>query len=104
MNWNLVYRASWVAFVIVLIVGAVAGARPKWEQYRDYQRRQSRLQEEARLQEEMLHALKEKQQRFHDDPVFLEQIAHDLGLAKPGEVIIRFPDPAASTNANPAPR
>ena len=104
MNWNLVYRASWVALVIVLVVGAVVAARPKWQQYREYQRRQSRLEADARLQEEMLHTLKEKQQRFHDDPVFLEQIAHDLGLAKPGEVIIRFPDPAAPAGRPPAPR
>jgi hypothetical protein len=102
--WNLIYRVAWIALGIVFLAGAGLAFVPKWEQYRDYRRRHEETLADIRLQEEMINLLKEKQDRFRTDPRFVERIGHDLGLARPGEVVFRFrDDDAAGTNRPPPP-
>ncbi len=110
--WVVIYRVGWLALVVLGVVGASVVFVPKWNEYRDYQRRNSEMAREVALEDEMLKLLKGKQDRFRTDPRFLERIAHDLGLARSNEVLFRIhqdgapvlPRPPAVTNppARPA--
>ena len=93
--WVTVYRSAWVALVVLAVAGAAVLFMPKWREYREYQRRQVEAADKLRLEEEMLKVLKMKEDRFQRDPRFVEQIAHDLGLAKTNEVIFKFHDEGA---------
>jgi cell division protein FtsB len=107
--WQLIYRSAWVALFVMGLVGASVAFIPKWQEHRALQRQRAAAEEALRDEEEMLKVLKMKQERFQRDPRFVEQIAHDLGMAKPDEVIFKFHDEAvaakiaALTNAPPSP-
>ena len=90
--WVGVYRSAWVALAVLALAGAAVLFAPKWKEHREYQRRQAEAADKLRLEEEMLKILKMKEDRFQRDPRFVEQIAHDLGLAKTNEVIFKFHD------------
>ena len=106
--WQLIYRSAWVALFIMGMIGATVAFLPKWREHRQLQRERAAAEEALRLEEEMLKVLKMKQERFQRDPRFVEQIAHDLGMARPDEVIFKFHNddaPAAvSPTTNAAPR
>ncbi|MCS6771990.1 MAG: septum formation initiator family protein [Kiritimatiellae bacterium] len=98
--WVFIYRASWVAIVVLTIVLVVALFAPKFREMRALQDREEQLREEVRLEQEMLRYLQQKQERLRTDPRFVEKIAREeLGLAKPGETIFKFIDEPAPTNA-----
>lgn len=93
--WNLLYRGAWIALAALIAAGAAGMIVPKWREYRAAQARKAEAEERVRLEEEMLGLLKERQERFARDPRFVQQLAHDLGMARPNEVLFRFryPDP-----------
>ena len=88
--WAVIYRFAWVTLGVLLFIAILCMFMPQYRQYREYQRRADALQEQIRLEEEMLKTLKQKQERFRSDPRFVEQIAHEVGLARPNETIFRF--------------
>ena len=90
--WVTVYRSAWVALAVLALAGSTVLFTPKWKEYREYQRRQADAADKLRLEEEELKVLKMKEERFQRDPRFVEEIAHDLGLAKSNEVIFKFHD------------
>lgn len=85
------------AFFVLLV--SAAG----WKSYRDLETSRTReAMLAARIAEtdERVEALRRKIARLRDDPVTLERIARDqLGLVKPGDVVIVYPPPAAATPA-----
>lgn len=91
-NWNLIYRVLWALLAVVFVIAAVLLFQPKLRQLRATQAEKARLEELERLDRELLQALKEKQDRFARDPRFVEQVAHDMGMARPGEVLFKFDD------------
>ncbi len=90
--WNVIYRACWMILCIMLVGAAVHIFVPKLHEYRANQRLKAVLLDDQRQKEEMIKILKTKQQRFVEDREFVEQLAHDLGLARPGEVLFKFVD------------
>jgi len=90
MFWNLVYRLAWVSLVVMGLLGAALVFVPTWQTHRELQRRQAEAQEQIRIYEERIQQLKADQERFHQDPRFIERLAHDLGMARPDEVVFRF--------------
>ncbi|MBW7909187.1 MAG: septum formation initiator family protein [Kiritimatiellae bacterium] len=102
--WGTIIRICWVALALILLAGLVGIFYPKVRQHQDLQRRNAELQEEVKIEEEMLQHLKSKQDRLRNDPRFVEKIAReDLGLAKPGETVFKFIDDAP-TNTRTRPR
>ena len=62
-------------------------------------RREAALQEEIRLEQELLRHLQEQQQRLLTDPRFVEKVAREeLRYVKPGETIFKFVDDESLTN------
>jgi cell division protein FtsB len=107
--WVLIYRIAWIAVAILIVVGIVFMFLPQIEQSRELQRKEAQLQEEIRLEEELLQHLKRQQDRLRSDPRFIEKIAREeLGLAKPGETVFKFvdeeppPAPSKKTSTRPA--
>lgn len=96
--WVLIYRIAWIAVAILVVVGVIFMFLPQIEQQRELQRKEAQLQEEVRLEEELLQHLKRQQERLRSDPRFIEKIAREeFGLAKPGETVFKFVDEEPQT-------
>ena len=90
--WSAIYRFVWIALTVLVLAGMAFMFVPLIQQDREYQRRESQLREDIRQDEEEIGRLRLNQERFVSDPAFIERIAHDMGLAKPNEIIFRFTD------------
>ena len=88
--WKTVYRTAWAIFAGLALAAAAIVFIPKWREYQEYHRRRAEAQELMRMENDRLNLLKQKQERFETDPRFVERMAHEQGLARPGEVIFRF--------------
>lgn len=97
--WVVIYRLAWSMLAVLLLVVLGYVYYPPIRQFDDLKRREARLEEDTRFQEEMLKRLKTKQERLVNDPKFVERIARGLGLSKPGETVYKVSE-AGSTNGN----
>ncbi len=88
--WDALYRVACVSLVLLFVGGLALVFFPAIRDYHDYQRRHAEALEQIRHYEERILELKAKQEKFHQDPRFVERLAHDLGMARPDEVIFRF--------------
>jgi cell division protein FtsB len=97
--WVFLYRFAWSVLGLLLLFGLAAAFYPKVRQYHELQARHEKMEEEVRLEEELVKHLRDKQERLLSDPRFVEKIAREeLGLAKPGETVFKFSDDPATTN------
>jgi cell division protein FtsB len=101
--WQVIYKSSWVALGVLFAIGIVCVFWPQVQQHREYQRHEAELQAEIELEKEITAHLKRQQERFQNDPRFVEHVAHELGMAKPNETIFKFvPDePETGESATP---
>ena len=100
--WVLIYRIGWVALGILLVIALVSIFLPQIMQYQELRHREAILQEDIRLEDEMLKHLKEQQERLKSDPRFVERMAREeLGYAKPGEIVFKFEGENVPTNRSP---
>ena len=90
--WSVIYRISWALLLVIIAATIVRLFHPKWTEYRDAQAVKLRIEEEVRLNEELINVYRIKQERFKNDPEFVERMAHEVGLAKESETIFRFED------------
>ncbi|MFH0907680.1 MAG: septum formation initiator family protein [bacterium] len=100
--WVLIYRFAWTTLAVLLLLALVAAFYPRVSQYHDLQQQQAKMEEDIRMEEELLKHLKMKQDRLLNDPRFVEKIAREeLGLTKPGETVFKFTDdePSGTTRA-----
>ena len=103
--WVLIYRTGWMVLAILFVVAVISIFAPQVRQYRELQHKDAQAQRDAQLEEEMLRHLKEQQERLKTDPRFVERIAREeIGLAKPGEIVVKFSDDETRTNRSPTPR
>lgn len=103
----LVTRILLTALLALALVGIVLLFAPMVNNYRSLRREEAEWVERVRQKDEDLKSLKQKQEQFKTDPRFVEVIAHDLGLAKTNEVLIKIEsaDPApGSTPPGPSSR
>lgn len=97
--WVMIYRIGWIVLAILVVVAVVAMFVPQIEQYNELHRKEAVLQDEIRLEEEIVKHLKDQQERLKSDPRFVEKLAREeLGYAKPGETVFRFTDDEAPTS------
>ncbi len=99
--WVVIYRVSCAALGVLLVIGILSMFSPQYKQYRENERRAEELEYGIALEEEMLKTLRRKQERFRSDPRFVEQIAREIGLAKPGETIFKFMDDPETSSPPP---
>ena len=101
--WVTIYRVGWITLAILVVVAVVAMFVPQIKQYNELHRKESALQDEIRLEEEIIKHLKDQQERLEKDPRFVEKLAREeLGYAKPGETVFRFTDDDAPTSNRPS--
>ncbi|OQA28068.1 MAG: Cell division protein FtsL [Verrucomicrobia bacterium ADurb.Bin345] len=97
--WVVLYRTGWIAITVLVIVLIVSIFVPQIQHYQELRRKEAVLQEEIRLEEEMLRHLKEQQERLRTDPRFVEKVAREeFGYIRPGETVFKFVDDGKSTN------
>lgn len=95
--WNLINRVVLVAVVVMAVVGILLAFTPKVKQMQAYQNTRDTLQQRIEITVTAEKELKEKQQRFRTDPVYVERVAHEVGYARKSEMIYHFPE---ETGAN----
>ena len=98
--WAAIYKGGLVVIGILVVVLVVWLFAPRIRTYYDLQRVEARRADDVRLEEEMLAHLHRQQERLRTDPRFVEKLAREeIGLAKPGELVFKFVDDNAPTNA-----
>ena len=95
--WSFVYRVSWIALVIMALIATVFFFAPRWHEYQTYQVRRAEQLRLLQEKEALIKSYKDMQERFQTDPQFVVQLAHDLGMAKPGEIVFKFSEGMAVT-------
>ncbi len=98
--WNKIYRYAAIAAIGLALTGVVFAFLPKMSQFSSYQATKNALDADIRAKEEAIKELRLKQERFGTDKFFVQQIAHEIGFAHPGETIYQFNEKAVS---NPPP-
>lgn len=88
--WVLLYRVAMIVAIVSVVVALVCLLLPRANHFQDLQRRKLALHETNARLEGRLQQLQENERRFHSDPEFVERIAREQGMAKPGETIFRF--------------
>ncbi|HBA83322.1 MAG TPA: hypothetical protein DCZ95_04425 [Verrucomicrobia bacterium] len=97
--WVLIYRIGWIALAVLIVIGVSSMFWPQIRQQQELQRKEAILEEDIRLEEEMIKHLKVQQERLRSDPRFVEKIAREeLGYAKPDETIFKFVDDEPQTS------
>jgi cell division protein FtsB len=95
--WVLLYRFAWLVVFASCVVAVIFVFLPKARDYQDLQKRKQALEQGNAKLETQIRGLERNQQRFRADPEFVERVAREQGMAKPGETVFRFP----STNTVP---
>lgn len=99
--WVFIYKTAWTILGVLILLGIGYAFYPPIRHFHELQRKESRLQEQIRTEEETLRHIQKKEERLLNDPRFVEKIAREeLGLAKPGETVFKFVDsPTTSTSS-----
>lgn len=101
--WVMIYRIGWITLAILVVIAVIAMFVPQIKQYNELHRKEAALQEEIRLEEEIVKHLKDQQERLKSDPRFVEKLAREeLGYAKPGETVFRFTDDEPPASNRPS--
>ena len=95
--WSVIYRSTWIVLGVMAIAGGTGMMLPRWHEYRSAMVQKAEAEDKVRLEEEMLRILKEKQERLERDPRFVQQLAHDMGMARPGEILFKFRESESPT-------
>ena len=88
--WVLLYRFAWGLLVVLFVVGAACVFVPKGHHLRELQRKRDSLHEDNGRTELITRDLRERQQRFQNDPSFVERTAREAGMIRPNEVVFKY--------------
>ncbi len=97
--WNLINRIVLAAIAVMAVVGVVLAFAPKVKQMQTYQNTRDTLQQRIGVAIVAEKELKDKQQRFLTDPVYVERVAHAVGYAHKDEIIYHFPEETGSNGS-----
>lgn len=99
--WDKLTRAVMALLVIAVIIGIGYLCVPLIQQNERMRQRNLELETQIQREEESGRILKGNLDAQRSDPKAVERLAREkLGYAKPGEVVIRFQEPAASAPAS----
>lgn len=83
------FFALWILTLALFIFSWIY--LPGISKYRDLKIKQDQLEEDFRLMEEKVKAIREERDLLKNDVQYLEKVIRDeLGLVKPGEVVYKF--------------
>ncbi len=96
--WLLTYRFATLLCAAMVVAAGVSLFLPKLRQNQERQRRVMALEQDNRAREDQIKHVQALQDQFLSDPRAVERVAREeLGKARAGETIFRFPD--QKTNA-----
>lgn len=100
--WDKLTRAVMVLLVAAVVVGIAYLCVPLIQQNERMRQRNLELEAHIQREEDAGRQLKAGLDAQRSDPKAVERLAREkLGYAKPGEVVIRFQEPAASVPGTP---
>jgi len=85
-----VYTAFTVAVVLLILVGGLVKASPRYSQYRSLKRQVADREAKIADRERRIAELNEMQRRFQSDREFVESIARQNRRVYPGELVFVF--------------
>lgn len=88
--WVILYRVACGGVAVAIAIAIICIFVPQSHRSRELEGRRLVLQESNARLEARLRELEDDQHRFRTDPEFVERIAREQGMAKPGETIFRF--------------
>ncbi|NBR86236.1 MAG: hypothetical protein EB141_17620 [Verrucomicrobia bacterium] len=98
--WDKLTKVVLVLLVLSIVVGIVSLCVPLIQQNERMRTRNLELETQIQREEEIARHSKAALDAQRSDPKAIERLAREkLGYAKPGEVVIRFQEPTASTPA-----
>lgn len=96
--WRYIYRSTWFVLTVLIVGGLACIFVPEYGKYTEYRNQIEALDSELAEQEQVLRALKTKQDRFKTERRYVEFIAHEVGMVHPHETIFKIRDDQASTS------
>jgi cell division protein FtsB len=97
--WDLILKVLLGIILLMAIGGSLLAFIPKIGEMNKHKTTSEKLAQEINEVEAKAKALKEKQNRFKTDRIFVERIAHEIGYAHTNELIYQFPESPDETNA-----
>ena len=92
--WVAIYRFAWLMLAVLLVIGLTCVFVPKCNELRQLQKRKAAIEQENRATDSLTRELRQKQERFKNEPAYVERVAHDMGMVKENEIVFKF------TNSN----
>lgn len=90
-KWVVIYRSGWgILIALFLLVVSVSFFVPRYNNLCELRRQKVQIEEENRRIDEMTKDLRIKQKRFRSDSEFIEHVARESGMLKPGETLFKF--------------
>ena len=100
--WVMIYRVCWVLLAVLSIVGLTCVFVPKVKELWAHQEHRDAIKAENRQMIHEIEELKANQERFQNDPAYVEHIARLQGMVKGGEVVYK-PKVNDNLRLNPLP-
>ncbi|OGV60057.1 MAG: hypothetical protein A2283_19820 [Lentisphaerae bacterium RIFOXYA12_FULL_48_11] len=88
--WVTIYRVAWGLVIILITIAVISAFIPKVQRYNESYKKRAEYQEENKHLAEELKILRDKQERFNSDPLYVERTAREIGMVKPNEVIFKY--------------
>lgn len=88
--WVAVYRWAWGLVFVALAVAVLGVFVRRGQAIQELQRRKAEAAARNAEVERATQDLREKRERFMADPVFVERVARESGLARPDEIVFKF--------------
>jgi len=88
--WVLIYRFALIVVCVLAAIGVICVFLPKCHRFQELQRQKVALTEQNARVEARVRQLESKRERFNSEPEFVERVAREQGMAKPGETIFKF--------------
>lgn len=95
--WDKIKNGVWVLCTVTILAALMVIFVPEYQRYRRNMDTLLTLQDDYKAKELELQRLKDHQKRFKTDAAFVEKIAHEQGMVKPGQVLFKFADPEGNT-------
>lgn len=91
-RWNVINRIIYLAIALGGAFALVCVFWPQYKKYEHFQHQESDLKEKITREEKTIKDLMRQQERFVNDPTFVERIAHEAGMVKSNETLFTFVD------------
>jgi len=99
--WVTIYRVAWGLVIILITIAVISAFVPKVQRYNESYKKRAEHQEENRHLAEELKVLRDKQERFNSDPLFVERTAREIGMVKPNEIIFKYTNEESKVTKQP---